>query len=413
MSKTALDKAQKAKAASILLRQVSEKTRCDALRAIAKALRQQEAEIIAKNKLDMEVAHSSKLSEALKDRLLLTAGRIQGMAQSVESIAEQDAVVGKVVSHSKRADGLVVEKVRIPLGVVAIIFESRPNVVVDCAALAIKSGNAILLKGGKEAAHSNRILGEIVDQAIYDLIPPDSVQVLDSTDRQQMTDLMTLNQYIDVMIPRGGHGLIDFVYENAKMPVIAHFLGLCHTYVHSDADPQMALDIVVNAKASRPGVCNAMETLIVHRGFAATAQVLQALQQEGVELRGDGWVCDNFDGIHPAEDKDWSTEYLDKILSVKSVTGLEEALGHIQTYGSHHTEAIITDSKDVAQKFVAAVDASCVAVNASSRFNDGGQLGLGAELGISTTKLHAYGPMGAEEMTTMRYVVRGSGHVRS
>jgi len=386
--------------------------RDDAIKRIAFNLREQQQAIIAANREDLKLAREQGLSEALLDRLTLDESRIEQMAASAESIAEQDEVVGEIISEFIRGDGLKVQRQRIPLGVIAMIFESRPNVVVDCSSLAIKSGNAILLKGGKEATHSNKILANIVRKSLAGFLPADAVQLVE--DREEISKLIKLKDYVDVVIPRGGEKLIQYVYDNASMPVIAHFQGLCHIYVHYDANLEHAKDIIMNSKVQRPGVCNAVETLILNTKLPETfiISLVQELQNSGVEVRGDSELESIVENIEAATEEDFATEYLDKILSIKMVQSVEEAIAHIQKYGSHHTEGILAEDPHVIVKFQAGVDASCVTVNASTRFNDGGELGLGAELGISTTKFHAYGPMGAREMTTTRFLVLGNGHIR-
>jgi len=302
-----------------------------------------------------------------------------------------------VVESHTRADGLLVQKQRIPLGVIGMIFESRPNVVVDGAALAIKSGNAIILKGGKEAQYSNRKLFEIIHHSTASVLPEGSISLIET--REDVAEILKLDQYIDLMVPRGGSALIQYVKANATMPVVAHDKGLCHLYVHADCEVD-AEAIVLNAKTQRPGVCNALETLILHEKFPHNEKILNALKAAGVELK------------HPATDVDFATEWLDKKISIKMVSNHLEAIEHIKKYSSHHTEAILAKDPKVIEDFLNSLDASCIAINASTRFNDGGELGLGAELGISTSKLHAYGPMGASEMTTTRFIVTGNGHVR-
>ncbi|MBL6988510.1 MAG: glutamate-5-semialdehyde dehydrogenase [Bacteriovoracaceae bacterium] len=409
------DIGKKAKDASIALRQLTEEDRFRALTAIVQLLRDNKQKIIAANEIDLKSAKEQNLSDALVDRLTLTADRIDAMAQSVSDIAFQNAVVGEVVSASKLDNGLLVRRERIPIGVLAMIFESRPNVVVDCSALAIKSANAIILKGGKEAYQSNKLLGELVRQAIEKNIPKDTIQVIDSFDREIVSGLLTLNKYVDLIIPRGGEGLVNFVYANATVPVIAHFKGLCHIYIHDDADLQSALDICLNAKVQRPGVCNAMETLIIHEKVddKFLQELINKYIENGVELRMCEKLAPRFPNLPRACNVDWDSEYLDKILSIKLVTNEDEAIDHVLKHGTNHTEGIVAKDQEVIKKFINGVDASCVMVNASTRFNDGGQLGLGAELGISTTKIHAYGPMGASELTTLRFIVEGSGHIRT
>lgn len=375
--------------------------------------------IISENKKDLAYGKEIGLSGAMMDRLELNEARIKQMIDGVKQIKEQPEVVGSFYNEFEDEKGLKIKRQRVPLGVILMIFESRPNVVVDCAALAIKSSNAIILKGGKEAKHSNEVLGKIIQDAIEKFIPRESVQVLASDSREHVTALLSMKDEIDVVIPRGGHGLINSVSEMAKMPVIAHYQGLCHMFIDKEADVKKALDLVVNAKTQRTGVCNAIETLLVHKEILPSFadRIVKVLQEKGTELRVDNdfrlAVDAEINNLKEATTKDWSTEYLDNILSIKTVGSLEDAIEHIDEYGSHHSECIVTENEDRAAIFLNQVDASCVMINASTRFNDGGQLGLGAELGISTTKIHAYGPMGAEQMTTSRYVIVGSGHVRS
>lgn len=386
-----------------------------ALRTISDALTQSTAKILVANARDVKAARKSGLSSAMINRLEISEAGVVAMAMAVRAIADQPDVVGEVVESSIRPNGLRIRRERVPLGVIAMIFESRPNVVIDCSALAIKSGNAILLKGGKEAAHSNKVLGEIVRTAIATYLPKDSVIVLDSTSRKSVQELLKLPQYVDLVIPRGGEGLVKYVVANARMPVVAHYKGICHVYVHDDADMDQALRICVNAKVQRPGVCNAMETLLVHERVAKDflAKLIPVFVDSGVQIRG----CPRTRKIggkiiRAASSRDWDTEYLDKIISIKVVDTEIEAIAHIQKHGSHHTEAICAKDSAAIQDFITAIDASCIVVNASTRFNDGGELGLGAEMGISTSKVHAYGPMGARELTTMRFIVEGQGQVR-
>jgi len=406
--------AQQAKAATALLFKASETNRNDALKAIANSLINDKHQILEANKLDLEEANRSQLSSAMADRLRLTGERIKAIANSVLEIAAQPPVIGEIISTHTRDDGLTIKKQRIPLGTIGMIFESRPNVVIDCSALAIKSGNAIILKGGKEAANTNQQLGELVKSAIAPHIPAESVQIADSCDRNGVATMLTLNEYIDLIIPRGGMSLIDFVSKNSRIPVISHYKGVCHAFVNQDAPADMAQNIIVNSKVQRPGVCNALETLLIHQDWPQDhiIELLTKLNDLGVEIRGDQQVGDLFSKAIPAKEMDWDEEYLDLILSVKIVATLEDAINHIRIYGSNHTETIITTSDTASLSFQQQVDASCIMVNASTRFNDGGQLGLGAELGISTSKLHAYGPMGAREMTAVRFLVEGEGHIR-
>lgn len=406
--------AKLAKESTAHLFRASEQQRQDALLAIAKGIRQSIKSIMSSNALDIKAAKESELSAALIDRLLLDENRLNQIASSVEDIAHQDPVLGEITQETKRENGLLIQKQRIPIGVIGMIFESRPNVVVDAAALAIKSGNAVILKGGKEAYHSNLALGNLVKECIEPFIPSNSIQLADSSDRSQVSEMLQLPQYIDLIIPRGGPSLIKYVQENSKIPVIAHYKGLCHAYIHVDADYQQAEQIVLNGKVQRPGVCNAIETLLVHKDWPQDhlKSLIKSLQAEGVEVRGEPELAKLGTSIQAVTDEDWDEEYLDLILSVKIVADQEQAIEHINRFGSKHTEVIITSDEQAAKTFQMSVDASCVAVNASSRFNDGGQLGLGAELGISTSKIHSYGPMGAREMTSQRYLLTGTGQIR-
>ena len=407
--------AKSARTASKKLRAMDHETRKKVLDQLASALASRKEEIIKANKKDLEYAKEANLNAAMTDRLKLDGPRIDDMVRGVKSISEQEEVVGSFFKEFTQDNGLNIKRQRIPLGVILMIFESRPNVVVDCAALAIKSSNAIVLKGGKEAKHSNEILGQIIQNAIGEFIPKESVQVLASDNRETVNELLSMDEYIDVVIPRGGERLIEHVYAEAKMPVIAHFQGLCHMYLDKDADIEEGIKLAVNAKTQRTGVCNAIETLLVHKDLLPkiAQDLAKALTDKGCELRVDkDFMAAANTELKAATEEDWSTEYLENILSIKTVGTIEEAIDHIDTYGSHHTECIVSENSEAQNKFLSTVDASCVVVNASTRFNDGGQLGLGAELGISTTKIHAYGPMGAEQMTTTRFVVIGDGQIR-
>ena len=399
-----------AEAAAKLL-SISESARNLALSNIANVIRSSSDKILFANKSDITQAKEQGLSNAMIDRLTLTEARLEDIAQGVESIAQQDAVVGTIESSITTDDGLTIAKQRVPIGVLAMIFESRPNVVIDCSALAIKSGNAIILKGGKEAAHSNKALFEVIQTAIQEILPSDAIQLLQT--RNDVAELLAQGEYIDLVIPRGGHGLVSYVLENAQMPVLAHDKGLCHMFIHHTATPEHIKQMVINAKVQRPGVCNALETLILDKRLNKDLiiSLLSELQQAGVELRLDP-ACPMIDGATLATDDDWSTEYLDLILAVKMVDNTEAACAHIHRFGSKHTEAILAQDTDAIDYFQSHVDASAIMLNASTRFNDGGQFQLGAELGISTTKLHAYGPMGAKEMTICRHLVTGDGHIR-
>lgn len=403
--------AKNAKQAAQSLLAVTEENRNQALINIAKNLQEKSIEIIRENSKDIEQAKQSGLSTALIDRLSLNEERIQALAESVLSIENQPQVVNEIVSELKRDDGLLIQKQRVPIGVLAMIFESRPNVVIDCSALAIKSGNAIILKGGKEAHHSNLILANIVNESIGHILPEFSVQLV--TTRDDVRQLLEQVDDIDLVIPRGGESLIKYVVANSRIPVLAHYKGLCHIYIDNSTDLKQAIDIVLNAKVQRPGVCNAVETVLLDDSLPDDfiLDLFAALTEHGVELR----ICEKCpatDNTVVATEDDWNTEYLDKILSIKKVENVQAACEHIKKFGSQHTEAILSSDQAAIDYFQQNVDASSVMVNASTRFNDGGEYLLGAELGISTTKIHAYGPMGAKEMTITRHLVIGNGHTR-
>lgn len=408
--------ARKGKKASRVLQSITHEQRKEILMAIAHNLRINKTDIKHANAKDLAQAKEMDLNSALLDRLELNDDRIDGMIKGVEEIAEQPEVVNSFSHEFTNEAGLTIKRQRVPLGVILMIFESRPNVVVDCAALALKSSNAIILKGGKEAKHSNEILGNIIQTSIEKFIPKETVQVLASDQRELVNELLNEKENIDVVIPRGGHRLIEFVSENAKMPVIAHYNGLCHMYIDNKADLKKASDLVINAKTQRTGVCNAIESLLVHKDVLNefAPHITKELQAKSCEIRADKTFIESANTkLTEATEQDWDTEYLDNILSIKTVSNIDEAIDHISKHGSFHTEVIVSEDAENQNRFLNQVDASCVMINASSRFNDGGQLGLGAELGISTTKIHAYGPMGAEQMTTSRYVVVGDGHIRA
>ncbi len=382
---------------------------------MADLLEQQAETIFQENRKDLERAGEAGLSAAMVDRLTVTGGTIAAMAGGLREVAAYADPVGTMGETRVRPNGLRVSKMRIPLGVIGIIYESRPNVTIDAAGLCLKSGNAVILRGGSEALHSNRALAGIIGQALESVgLPAQAAQVVPMEDRAAINVLLAQEDFVDLIIPRGGEGLIRFVVENSRIPVLKHYKGVCHVFVDHTADLQMAEGISLNAKVQRPGVCNAMETLLVHeqvaRDFLPT--MARRFESAGVELRGCPKTCAILPGITPATDADWPAEYLDLILAVKVVSTMEDAMAHIARYGSNHTEAIITSDYRRAHRFVRDVDASVVLVNASTRFNDGGQLGLGAEMGISTSKLHAFGPMGLEELTTRKFVVLGDGQIR-
>lgn len=380
----------------------------DRLEADADALKQV-------NQKDLDRGREAGLSDAMLDRLTLKDATIASMAKGLREVAALEDPVGAIVKAWRRPNGLEVARMRIPLGVIGIIYESRPNVTVDAAGLCLKAGNAVILRGGSEALNSNQALAETIGSVLNASgLPEQAVQVVPIRDRQAVNVLLDQEESIDLIIPRGGEGLIRFVVENSKIPVLKHYKGVCHVYVDAGADLDMAEEIAVNAKAQRPGVCNAMETLLVHR--AASEAFLPRLKARfdalGVEIRGCGETARILSGITPAQESDWPAEYLDLVCAVKVVDDMDGALAHIGDYGSSHTEAIVTRDYERARRFVRDADASVVLVNASTRFNDGGELGLGAEIGISTSKLHAFGPMGLEELTTTKFVVFGDGQVR-
>jgi glutamate-5-semialdehyde dehydrogenase len=387
-----------------------------ALRAVAERLRSASSSgLLAENAADVGAARAAGLAEALVDRLVLDEARLRAMAAAVLEIAAFDDPVGEVVGMKRRPNGLTVGQVRIPLGVIAMIYEARPNVTVDAAALCLKSGNAVLLRGGKEAARSNAALGRLVREAIASAgLPADAVQVIPPAGHEQIKQLVGMGGKIDLVIPRGGEGLIRFVAEHARVPVIQHYKGVCHLYVDEGADLDMALRLVENGKLQRPGVCNALECALVHRGVAEAflPRLLPLVNGKGLEVRGDEATRRWLPAARAAEPSDWGTEFLAPVLASRVVGSLDEAIDHIARYGSNHTEAICTTRYDHAQRFLREVDASCVLVNASTRFNDGGELGLGAEIGISTTKLHAYGPMGLESLTALKWIGYGDGQTR-
>jgi glutamate-5-semialdehyde dehydrogenase len=409
--------AEKAKAASNLLAVLASPERKNVLLKIADTLVQRAGEITAANEKDVEAARKKGLSNAMIDRLILDEQRIETMSGGIREIAGQPDPVGEIVRMWTRPNGLQVGKMRIPLGVVGIIYESRPNVTADAAALCIKSGNAVLLRGGSEALESNLAIGRIIQGVLKEKgLSENAVQVIPVANREAISDLVQLEDLVDLIIPRGGEGLIRFVVENSKIPVIKHYKGVCHVFVDETADLEMAAAICINAKVQRPGVCNAMETLLVHEGIAATflPGMVKKFRELGVEIRG----CEKTLALCPGNDvvlateEDWPTEYLDLILAVRIVADIDEAVSHITTYGSAHTESIITKDYTSAQTFLKRVNSSVVLVNASTRFSDGQQLGLGAEIGISTTKLHAFGPMGAQDLTTTKFIIYGEGQVR-
>jgi glutamate-5-semialdehyde dehydrogenase len=410
------DLAARAKGAARLLATVPGSAKDEWLKRAAKALRERSKEILEANAGDVAAAPDLGLNAAAIDRLTLNEKRVEAMAAGLEEVASLPDPVGEVIEASRRPNGLDVSRVRVPLGVIFMIYESRPNVTVDAAALCVKSGNAAILRGGKEAIRSNLALYRVLaDQLEPSGLPAAAVQVVATTDRAAVGHLLALPEFIDLAIPRGGESLIRRVAEEARMPVLKHYHGNCHVYVDASADVEPAVQIIVNAKAERPGVCNAAETLLIHREIAPSflPRAARALRARGVELRGDDASRAIEPDMVPAKAADWDTEYLDKILAVAVVESLDAAIAHIQRHGSGHTEAILTRDLASARRFVAKVDSAAVMVNASTRFNDGSMLGLGAEIGISTDKFHARGPCGLRELTSSKWVVYGDGHVRS
>jgi glutamate-5-semialdehyde dehydrogenase len=408
--------ALKAKAASRRLASVNSAAKNEWLRHAAAAIRRSGDPIKTANQADLDAAPGLGLNSAAIDRLRLTDARIESLAAALEDVAALPDPVGEVIEGFVRPNGLRVAKTRVPLGVVFFIYESRPNVTVDAAALCVKSGNAVILRGGKEALNSNLALHEILSASLTECgLPTDAVQLVSTTDREAVGAFLTLHELIDVTIPRGGKGLIERVAAEATMPVIKHFDGVCHVFVDASADADMALEIILNSKVQRPGVCNALETLLVHAACAERflPAALKALRNAKVEIRG----CPRVRELDPtavaATEDDWKTEYLDLILAVKIVGGLDEAIDHIETYGSRHTDAIVTRDVASANRFMSEVDSAAVIVNASTRFNDGGELGLGAEIGISTDKFHARGPCGLRELTSYKWIVQGDGQIRT
>jgi glutamate-5-semialdehyde dehydrogenase len=409
------DMAAAAREAANKLARVSSKQKNAALLAIAAGLEKEADFIQSENKKDLLRAEEMGLSGAMIDRLTVKDATIEAMIAGLHEVAHLTDPVGTMSPTTIRPNGLQIARMRIPLGVIGIIYESRPNVTVDAAGLCLKAGNAVILRGGSEAFYSNQALAGIIAGALENSgLPDKAVQVVPMREREAVYALLNQEQFIDLIIPRGGEGLIRSVVENSKIPVLKHYKGVCHIYVDVDADLDMAQNICLNAKVQRPGVCNAMETLLVHRSVAETFLPAMAARfgEAGVELRGCAETCRILPDAKKARESDWPAEYLDLILAVKVVDDLDEALAHIAVYSSNHSEAIVTRDYERAKRFVREADSSVVLVNASTRFNDGGQLGLGAEIGISTSKLHAFGPMGVEELTTSKFVVHGSGQIR-
>jgi len=408
--------AQKAQMASRQLSRISTGIKNDVLLKMAEALLEKSDFLIKENVKDLTRARETGLSAAMMDRLTIKEATIGAMAQGLREVAALPDPVGKVTSMWRRPNGLMVGRMRIPLGVIGIIYESRPNVTVDASALCLKAGNAVILRGGSEAINSNLAIASILQQVLSESpLPAEAVQVIPFTDRAGVSALLQMDEYIDLIIPRGGEELIRAVVAQSKIPVIKHYKGVCHIFVDKDADLDMAMNITFNAKIQRPGVCNALETLLVHKDIAAEflPRAAEKLQKAGVTIRGCEQTRKILKNIEAATEDDWYAEYLDLILAVKIVDDIGAAIAHIEKYGSLHTESIITRDYANAQRFLNEVNSSTVAVNASTRFSDGFELGLGAEIGISTTKLHAFGPMGLEELTTTKFIIYGNGQVRA
>jgi len=406
---------EQSKEAATALAVASTDAKNNALREMAVSLRKRESEIMTENEKDMAAGAEKGLTSAMLDRLKLDEDRIEGVAAGLEAIAELADPVGSIESAWDRPNGLQIERVRVPLGVIGVIYESRPNVTADAGGLCLKAGNAAILRGGSESFHSSRAIMSCLSDGLRAAnLPEHAIQLVPVTDRAAVGEMLRMTDYIDVIVPRGGKSLIQRVSDESKVPLFKHLEGLCHTYVHEAANPQMALDIVVNAKMRRTGICGAMENLLIDRSIAPQqlTSLVDGLVGAGCEVRGDTESCALDSRIHAASAEDWDTEYLDSIVSVKQVDGIDDAISFIRRHGSDHTEAIITDDAATAETFVNNVDSAIVMINASTQFADGGEFGMGAEIGISTGKLHARGPVGVEQLTSMKYIVRGTGQTR-
>ena len=416
MEQVILRQAQEAKSAALALALVATAQKDKALKDMAAALWSRRHFIIRENTKDIATASKAGLPGAMVDRLTLNEKRVRSMVDGILGVSKLKDPVGERLQTLRRPNGLRIEKIRVPMGVVAVIYEARPNVTADCAALCLKSGNAAILKGGKEAIHSNTAIYKVLKGALAGTkVPAGALQFIASTDRAAVTELLKLDQDIDLVIPRGGEGLIRFVAEHSRIPVVKHYKGVCHIYVSDKADLKMASDICFNAKVQRPGVCNAMEKMLVHANVATKflPAMVGRLREAGVEIRGDAATCRIITDARKATAQDWYEEYLGLVLTVKVVAGVQAAIDHVNTYGSRHSDAIVTRDTKEADAFLKGVDSACVYVNASTRFTDGGEFGLGAEIGISTDKLHVRGPMGLEGLTSYKYQIYGSGQVRS
>ena len=404
-----------AKAAAQVLVNADGESKNRALRVAAAALRNCAADLIAANDLDMDGGSKKGLSSAMLDRLKLSQSRVDGMAQGLEDIADLDDPVGIVTDSWQRPNGLDISRVRVPLGVIGVIYESRPNVTADAGGLCLKAGNAVILRGGSESYNSTKaILAAMQDGLAQANLPIDAIQMVSTTDRAAVGEMLTMSEHIDVIVPRGGKSLVERIQAEATVPVFAHLEGICHTYVTRQSDPKMARDIVLNAKMRRTGICGATETLLIDQTAADThlPAILDALTQAGCEIRGDAATQSLDARVIPATEADWDTEYLDKVISVKQVSGLNEAIDHVNEHGTEHTDAIVTDDVDAATTFLNGINSAIALHNASTQFADGGEFGMGAEIGIATGKLHARGPVGVEQLTTFKYIGRGSGQIR-
>ena len=410
-----LEMGARARAASRELVKLTTPQKNEVLRAMAAGIRKDAKPIIEANAKDIQAAEEKGLAKPMVQRLKLDEKSLEAIARAIEDVATLPDPVGEVLAEWTRPNGLKIRKERVPIGVIGIIYESRPNVTSDAAVLCFKTGNATILRGGSEAIHSNTALAKALQEGGEKAgLPKDSIQLIPFTDRESVTHMAKMDQYLDLIIPRGGKGLIERVVSEARMPVIKHYDGVCHAYVHEDASFEMAADIIINSKVQKPGVCNALETVLVHEVIAQDfyATLADLIRPHGVEIRGDATVVANWPGAKEATEDDWRTEYLDLILSVKTVKDVNEAIAHINEYGSHHTDTIITNDETAAKQFQHEVDSAVVLWNASTRFNDGGEFGFGAEIGISTDKLHARGPMGLAELCSYKYLVTGTGQVR-
>ncbi len=405
----------RARAASKILALAETKSKQNALRAAARAIRARQADLIAANVKDLEFGRNKGLSKAMMDRLLLTPDRIESMAAGLEAIAELPDPVGAVIAEWDRPNGLHIQRVRTPLGVIGVIYESRPNVTADAGGLCLAAGNAVILRGGSESLNSSSLIADCLRDGLRDAgLPEDAIQMIPTRDREAVGALLRMNDFVDVIVPRGGRGLIERVMTDARMPVFAHLDGLCHVYIHAAADAEKARAIALNAKMRRTGICGAAETLLIDKAVADAMlpEILSDLAAAGCEIRGDDKTRALFPNALAATEEDWRTEYLDSILSVRVVDGLAQAIDHINTMGSNHTDSIVTEDDEAAATFLREVDSAIVMHNASTQFADGGEFGMGAEIGISTGRMHARGPVGTEQLTSFRYVVRGTGQVR-